>query len=215
MGVTVWYNTGGVVRGGSETDMRVAWCQWNVRGQVLLKSFEELVSVKQSGGGLIGVSGIGQLAMRVVSEAEGLSMTKEQKRFVLEELCPFVLRENGNGFSMGVWLEKKKPGGRFIQDGLWRSGPSCGTVCCIGGSIEVLMGLEEESTEKEVAKAIGLNESVAKNLCWVCLWPERFRKRFLKCRTPLGKAKVAVALLKEVVRTDGKCLRDDSMILLM
>jgi len=37
-------------------------------------------------------------------------------------------------------------------------------------------------------------------------WPLKYALAFKKRRTPLGKAKVAVALLREVIRTNGECL---------
>jgi hypothetical protein len=62
-----------------------------------------------------------------------------------------------------------------------------------------------------IADALGLTWEQNDILCykWLTRWPEPFRNNYAKRHTALGKAKVAVALLKEVVRTAGKCLDEN------
>lgn len=65
-------------------------------------------------------------------------MNKEQKEFIRKKLIPFIRRENGKGFSMWNWLSL----------GLaYPTAPKCGTIACIGGSIELLM-LQEKNLIK-------------------------------------------------------------------
>ena len=150
-------------------------------------------------------------------------MTAEQKKFWLEEVCPFILREQGRGFAMTDWQENVEHIGNFWADGLVRKTPSCGTVACIGGTCHMLLAkrpkLKDISNNTEdIAEHIGLSVDKANGLFmnWdtddyimpasgYC-WPERFRKRYQAAKTPLAKAKIAVALIKEVVKTDGECL---------
>jgi hypothetical protein len=123
------------------------------------------------------------------------------------------LREQGRGFGMSVWIEDYKPGDKQRIDNVSRKIPVCGTAACIGGSIAFLNGDKNWWTEQS-GGAIGLSEEKAAALFhgWTTKyvadgqWPAKYQERYKKAKTPLGKAKVAVALLNEVVKTNGDCL---------
>jgi hypothetical protein len=140
-------------------------------------------------------------------------MNKVQKRFILRKLIPFILREQGRGFAMSTWADKHlAKGSRFEFDEVERLTPVCGTVACIGGSVDVLKGYKTR-TWRRAAKALGLSDLQANTLFfrWDVGdgWPERFRHAYAKAKQPLTKAKVACALLREVVRTNGACLGEN------
>jgi hypothetical protein len=128
-----------------------------------------------------------------------------RKNFILKELIPFILREEGRGFGMGYWMEKGPIGARLSVDGIPRGIPRCGTVACIGGSVNVLAGGYEEDA---AATALGLSSRRAHTLFygWERNWPKRFSQGYRNAHTTLGKANVVVRLLREVVRTNGKVL---------
>lgn len=147
-------------------------------------------------------------------------MNDEQKKFVEERLIPFILREQGNGFAMQVWqcnfkdvgeelgVEKIKDG--FVFDGVFHQKPVCDTVCCIGGSIEMLTGCRNELTIAKDILGLKLDQVNAIFYGWQgkgenC-WPEKFVKLYQSAQTSLEKANVAVELLKEVVKTNGNCM---------
>jgi len=133
-------------------------------------------------------------------------MTKAQQMFITDELCPFILREQGRGFQMRLWRWNHPPGTLGWFDGLRRVAPKCGTVSCIGGSIEILLNQTPLSFSGAGA-LIGLNEREARKLFHQDVrWPLPFRARWHKAKTPLAKARVAVALLKLVAKTKGACL---------
>ena len=143
-------------------------------------------------------------------------MNAKQKDFIRKKLIPFILREQGTGFSMANWRLIGDAGEVISSDHIERKIPPCGTVCCIGGSIEFLKGVNRyESNELDLGKLIGLTPSQTDGLFygWVkgsmteTHWPAKFRQDFAARKSTLGKAKVAVALLKEVIRTEGKCLK--------
>jgi hypothetical protein len=140
-------------------------------------------------------------------------MPAKAKNFILKKLIPFIMRKQGRGFRMDFWLEHDEPGEIFESDFVNRKVPKCGTVCCIGGSIEYLTG-----KRTGLAKAIGLTPRQADGLFneWLYdseypykfAWPEKFSNRFREKTTPIGKAKVACDLLREVVKTNGECLKN-------
>lgn len=150
-------------------------------------------------------------------------MEAKHKKFILEKLIPFVLREQGNGFAMGEWIAEYKKedlvgGDSFSSfDGVSHRPPACGTVACIGGSTQVLLHRGKYTPEPILAKDLGLSPDQAAGLFYnyspsrsdipgVFAWPKKYAERFLKAATPYRKAQAAVALLKEVVRTEGACL---------
>ena len=139
-------------------------------------------------------------------------MTKKQKQFLTGKLSQFILREQGKGFGMSGWLRNEEPGYIVNRDNIARPVPACGTVACIGGSVQHLLGCFPQ--DDVIVIELGLTWEKASGLFygWEVPsrgeygWPQKFKTRYAKAKTTLGKAKVAVALLKEVARTNGKCL---------
>ena len=136
-------------------------------------------------------------------------MNQKHKDFITKKLIPFILREQGRGFAMDSWIEEDlEPGGKFNFDDIDRNVPRCGTVACIGGSAQFL------AKGKDANKVLGLTYEQADTLFYgweaddesTIGWPEKYVARYAKAKTTLSKAKVAVALLKEVVKTEGKIL---------
>lgn len=134
-------------------------------------------------------------------------MTEEQKQFVLERLIPSVEREEGRGFDMKVWFEKW---GVYVEEGHnrdLRTRPSCGTVCCIGGLIESLVGTNVPLSFRKAGEIIGLNPAQSRILFDENIfWPQPYRSQWMSAFTPGEKAAVAAALLGEVVRTNADIL---------
>ena len=140
-------------------------------------------------------------------------MNARQKKFVLEKLIPFILRERGRGFGMSRSLVRAAPDSPVELDGIVRPAPSCGSAGCILGSIELLKFRGIPASSDKCGRAIGLTpvESEALFFRWrsdmsAPVWPHSYVVRFRAAKTPLGKAKVAAALLRAVVRTNAKCL---------
>jgi len=146
----------------------------------------------------------------------------KHKQFIRRKLIPFILREHGRGFAMSTWCNNQVPPGEEIEeDEVVRTVPKCGTVACIGGTASLLVGSRVQSVRAAI-QALGLPPRQAKGLFYVWEvpeanrdglvtvdkygWPILFRQRFARCNTPWGKARVVAALLKEVIRTNGKCL---------
>ena len=143
-----------------------------------------------------------------------IQMTKVHKKFITKKLFPFILREQGRGFSMFHWSASVHPGNKITIDGLTRRAPSCGIIACIGGSVEALRvthhPIYRPPTMEEIAASIGLSYPRGRILFfgWQTkeMWPNKFRIAYAKARSVIGKARVAVSLLHEVVRTSGKIL---------
>jgi hypothetical protein len=150
-------------------------------------------------------------------------MPTKAKKFILERLIPFILRERGNGFIMEDWLREYTKDdtageeGLFYFDGVEHRVPSCGHVGCIGGSVDFLqkVSLGKRQNDARVAKVLGLTLEQGKGLFYnfgtdrgtsEYGWPEDFAARFVAATTPYKKARVVVALLKQVVKTNGECL---------
>jgi len=129
------------------------------------------------------------------------------------KLIPFILREHGSGFGMSTWISVAKPGTKVRFDDVTRRFPCSGTVACIGGSVELL---SHKHTSIGQAKWLGLTDYEYHILChrWEPSdcgftdyhWPLAYVQQFKKAKNSLAKAKVAVRLLEEVIRTKGKCL---------
>jgi hypothetical protein len=136
---------------------------------------------------------------------------KVDMRFV-NKLCKFILREQGRGFAMEDWVYNNAPVGEvFNTDGVDRKIPKCGTVACIGGSIQCLASPRKPLNSEEAGKLIGLNEEDANILFyeWETSWPEPFLSKYAKAKTAYTKAKVAVAMLKEAIKTRGACFHTE------
>lgn len=134
------------------------------------------------------------------------------KRF-MDRLCNFILREQGRGFAMEVWDCHPSAGKVLTFDDIERKVPKCGTVCCIGGSIDMLLskGKELSMSTGETGAAIGLDYRDAKDLFYGWNldesggWPQTYKLRYVKAKTASGKARVAVSMLKLAVKTHGAC----------
>lgn len=163
-------------------------------------------------------------------------MNAKQKKFILDKLIPFIMREQGRGFEMSDWRFERRDGAyrEGTKLGFYESGdlkkdvewPKCNTVACIGGSAELLL---KTGREIDTAKKLGLSEGEFNGLCYCWekrqisdldsttskkwgAWPEKYMARWAAAKTKLAKAKVACDLLREVVKTEGKCLHRDSDI---
>lgn len=149
-------------------------------------------------------------------------MQAKHKKFIREKLIPFMLRDAGRGFVMENWcLKGLDPGQELDVDGLLRPAPKCGTVACIGGSIACLLGSRAQGLSNKIIEPLGITKKQAKGLFYEWAydtapeqaswtpkygWPAKFVNAFNARTSPLGKVKVAVRLLEEVMRTNGKCL---------
>jgi hypothetical protein len=147
------------------------------------------------------------------------NMTDEDKQFILNELIPFILREEGRGFGMSKLYLRRPPGTQVTVDDIKRVVPTCGTVCCIKGSIEVLKGLSSDfllnhEDSEQIGALIGLDyeRSWALFQRWrleydfLYQWPLKQRQAFAEAETPLAKAEIACEVLRLVVETGGACL---------
>lgn len=159
-------------------------------------------------------------------------MNDEQKKFITDELSPFILRAEGNGFAMMVWaepwdrLERNATmlDDRVLLEGIWHDHPPCGTVACLGGSAEMLFlrkdgrdPVTHTMSHEQVATRMGLNDDQAEALFYgwhgrVFGWGTKYRwpldmvEQYKLAKTPLAKAEVAVKLLRHVAETGGECL---------
>lgn len=146
-------------------------------------------------------------------------MTKKHKDILLEKLCPFILRDAGHGFCMSQWRCELDSFDHFEAvthrlkplDGIeGRRRPACGTTACLGGSLEIVLGLEWNTNWEDVGAAVGLNPAEADALFFgygrPYGWPPIIAQEFKDAKTPLAKAEVAVKLVKLVVETEGECL---------
>lgn len=131
------------------------------------------------------------------------------KKFILNHLIPFILRDAGHGFAMETWKEyaPKEDGGKeYNYDWIQRRAPACGTVACIGGSIQCLTGIKGIRTS---ARLLGITPEEANGLFydWDKYsdgWPQQFSEQFEKAKTPYTKARVACALLREIALKGSK-----------
>ena len=90
-------------------------------------------------------------------------MNEAQKKFIKNELIPFILREQGCGFAMQSWWEEELPGTLTVWDGIKRKTPKCGSVCCIGGTVQMLKKLPS-GADRLIAQVMGLTYDEALGL---------------------------------------------------
>ena len=145
------------------------------------------------------------------------------KEFIETKLIPFILRDRGRGFVMQRWIMNISKGDEIVA-GLGgipaREAPSCGTVACIGGSIELLTGLYK-SDIAAISSLLGISSENAHALFygWIPtsltnaprLWPKSFRARFKKARTAYTKARVATSLLRQIAKRGDKVFECSSL----
>jgi hypothetical protein len=149
-----------------------------------------------------------------------MTMTDEHKKFILNELIPFILREKGRGLGMDHWITRALPGTIVQADGLGRLAPVCGTVSCVGGSIAILKEKVDALDEDRIGELIGLDYLHSdglfygwhRNGLWDYGWPPQYQKAFAAAETPLAKAKVTCQVLRLVAKTNGKCLEPRSKV---
>src|SRR5215831_13287714 len=118
---------------------------------------------------------------------------KTQRKFILNILIPAILREQGRRFIMDTWKDTITPemiGEYYDFDGIDSivTKKDCGTVCCIGGTMEVLTRKRGFSS---LSKHIGLTEYEADALFsnWQNFypgelsWPAKYMSYFSKAKT--------------------------------
>lgn len=131
-----------------------------------------------------------------VPPIEPLKPFSRERLLVEGVLIPFILRDHGRGFAMEAWRHNVSPDiPRVAYDDCQRKPPSCGTIACIGGSMEYLKIAREDlhlSTETCSALFYDWEDNVG-----CTRWASKYRRAFAKAKTPLGKAKVAVRLLRD------------------
>lgn len=133
------------------------------------------------------------------------------KKFILNHLIPFILRDAGHGFAMDSWKEPapKEDGGKeYSFDDIYRRAPACGTVACIGGSIQCLTGLRLNA-DRKMAHLLGITPDEVEGLFYSWMeyedgWPKKFAERFTQAETPYQKARVACALLRQIALKGSK-----------
>lgn len=138
------------------------------------------------------------------------------KKFILNHLIPFILRDAGRGFAMNHWNISVSDDDdvQWMDNIADRKVPACGTVACIGGSIECLTGIRgggDDERAAKMSKILGLSEWQTHGLFydWEPYeggWPEEYAKRFALADTPYKKARVACALLRQIALKGGKVL---------
>lgn len=148
----------------------------------------------------------------------------KQAKFIREKLIPFVLREQGRGFAMEVWQRTGlEPNETWFYDDLLlsRKVPKCGTIACIGGSVEALVQkrkktgpwkwwvdteIDGEKYDFRVVSAAPLLGISYKNTNKLFYhwntgdegWPLKHLTAFAKAKTPLQQAKIACKFLGEI-----------------
>jgi len=136
------------------------------------------------------------------------------KNFILNHLVPFILRDAGNGFAMETWITMADTDDAFCGlDGIEdRRAPACKSVSCVGGSIQVLTGLNCGGVEpRKAAKLLGITAEQAHGLFYDWEpgeggWPSKHAERFYAADTPLKKARVTCSLLKQIAKKGSKAL---------
>lgn len=152
------------------------------------------------------------------------------KQFIETKLIPFILRDQGRGFAMQRWIMGISKGDEIVgslDDIPAREAPSCGTVACIGGSIQLLTGLKfvhlnhvfasrYRSDIAAISSLLGISSENARALFYgwrksssneTNFWPESFRARFSKARTAYAKARVAASLLRQIAKRGDKVFK--------
>lgn len=146
------------------------------------------------------------------------------RKFVNNHLFPFMRRENSNGFAMSMWrnnlhsfLYQENP--IFYGDGIKHGVPACGTAGCIGGSMEIVLGLPiHGATTSMLGKILGITEKQAGGLFFRWRdnqidasdktgWSKHFRRLFTEGKSPQEKEQVAERVILRAIKTHGKSLQ--------
>lgn len=140
------------------------------------------------------------------------------KEFCRQFLFPVMEREHGTGFAMQNWSYDVQPGSVVNKDGLTRVAPDCGTMCCIGGTIQhlciqtaELKATCELFSLNKYGELLGLDVYTTESLFYRWdmnlprAWPEPLAQKFADAETPAEKVKIAEQMVRLAVRTKGKC----------
>jgi|GEM_PF-6633598 hypothetical protein len=120
------------------------------------------------------------------------------------------IAEEPKRFVMGAWILRKHGDSKIVEmenvDGkeIWDF-PKCGTAACINGWGHILVNKEFRTEGAFISGAELFDISVpqAERLFRVIDWPEKFRNRFRRGKTPAARAKVAVARIEHFIKTKG------------
>lgn len=151
-------------------------------------------------------------------------MAKETKlnRPLIEKMIA-RMTEKPEAYDQGVVVASLDDLRVLIKDGdaLPRPDPQCGAAGCliaqtiicnaptVAQGIATLKRLDSDGdAEGRAAKLLGMPFETAWSLFfhWKDKWPEPYRTRFVNAKTYRGQASAAVALLRAILRTDGKIL---------
>jgi hypothetical protein len=135
----------------------------------------------------------------------------EPKRFYLGSwggsILPDVvdsLMDNEDSFSRTM-LEQRPPCGAL--------GCIAGTACILTGAIKPKLGSKifffPESTAHKARRLLGIDAAAAERLFYLSEWgydgwPRKFERAYERCRTPRGRASVAVRRIDHFIKTKGK-----------
>ena len=149
-------------------------------------------------------------------------MNAKQRKFIEKKLIPFILREKGNGFVMENWVRRLDAGdkqyiadyGGLEFDYVMHARPACDTMACIGGSIQCLTRIK--SKRRMAKEVLGLTADQVDGLFYNWSgedgrtgWPKDLVILWDDAKTPLQKARVAVKVLRRVIKTNGACLNPE------
>lgn len=133
-------------------------------------------------------------------------------KFVRNYLFPAMRRDKGNGFCMETW---RSPFWKFRDDVSNRRAPACGTVACIGGTMQLVTG---EADETKLGKLLGLSvvQTQALFFSWLPMdlswsserlgWPADLARKYARVKSAQAKERVAEEAVLRAVKTKGKCL---------
>lgn len=138
--------------------------------------------------------------------------------FVDRYLFPAMRREHGIGFLMSTWYSDLShiSDQQVSFDGVVRSIPACKSIMCIGGTMSVILGIEDEGL---LAKALGLTYDQAQPLFygWIRTpedsdggWPASLGRAFREAKTALEKERIAEVVILRAIQTKGACFFSNS-----
>lgn len=112
---------------------------------------------------------------------------------LLKRVAKYLVREP-EGYSQSDWKQS--------------AANSCGTVCCIAGTVVMLdnpkqyMRLDSFDIQSAALKALGLDEELSINLFSSAMhWPSPFSERYARAKTHAARAKVGAARIHYFLRT--------------
>lgn len=78
--------------------------------------------------------------------------------------------------------------------------PPCGTAACIAGWANLFTKYFDESSSIHAQQVLGLDENEAESLFYDDNWPEPFRTRYQKAKTPKQRAKIACQRIDHLIK---------------